>query len=194
MENISNCKITSSNFNFLLKKTTYDYQGKFNNILDELKNNLNNELKTKYWKPESDLHISRNVHDKLTDKLVVLELKCHAKEQYFRRESFEISTISAYVMEVLDAIHTPVNTDLVKDCHRIPSKGSPQKVKTKPQKDSRRVLLSKKKFKATETWLLKLACRCINLHQWEFMSILQTIMDKMQETVGCLANFVILGQ
>ena len=43
-----------------------DYQGKFNKILDELKNNLN-ELKTKFCKLESDLHISRNVNDKLTD-------------------------------------------------------------------------------------------------------------------------------
>ena len=49
-----------------------DYQGKFNYILDELKNNLN-ELKTKFCKLESDLHISRNVNDKLIEKLVVLE-------------------------------------------------------------------------------------------------------------------------
>ena len=73
------------------------YQGKFNNILDELKNHLN-ELKTKFCKLESDLHISRNVNDKL---LIVLE--------------------------VLDTIDATVNTDLVKDCPGIPSKGSPPK-------------------------------------------------------------------
>ena len=62
-----------------LVRMLLDYQGKFNNILDELKNDLN-ELKTKFCKLESDLHISRNVNDKLSDKLVVLEQKYHANE------------------------------------------------------------------------------------------------------------------
>ena len=49
-------------------------------------------------------------------------------------------------LEALDAIDTPVTTDLVEDCHGIPSKGSPKKVilKLSCQKDSRRVLLNKK--------------------------------------------------
>ena len=70
------------------------YQGKFNNILHELKNYLN-ELKTKFCKLESDLHISRNINDKLSDKLVVLEQKCQTNEQYSRRECLEISCIPA---------------------------------------------------------------------------------------------------
>ena len=48
------------------------YRGKFNNVLDELKKDLT-ELKTNFCKLESDQHISRNVNDKLSDKLVVLE-------------------------------------------------------------------------------------------------------------------------
>ena len=137
-----------------LVRMLLDYQGKFNIILDELKNNLN-ELKTKFCKLESDLHISRNVNDKLTDKLTVLERKCHANEQYCRRECLEVSGIPAEVgdkdiekkvLEVLDPIGAPVNTNLVEDCHRIPSKGSPKKVilKLSCWKDSRPV-------KATET-------------------------------------------
>ena len=137
-----------------LVRMLLDYQGKFNNILDELKNDLN-ELKIQFCKLESDLHISRNVYDKLSDKLAVLERKCHANEQYSRRECLEISGIPAEVgdkdiekkvLEVLDAIGAPVNTDLVEDCHRIPSKGSPKKVilKLSRRKDSRRVLLKKK--------------------------------------------------
>ena len=119
-----------------LVRMLLDYQGKFNNILDELKNDLN-ELKTKFCKLESDLHISRNVNDKLSDKLIVLERKCHANEQYSRRECLEISGIPAEVgdkdiekkvLEVLDAIGIPVNIDLVEDYHLIPSKGSPKKV------------------------------------------------------------------
>ena len=79
-----------------LVRMLLDYQGKFNNILDMLKNDFN-ELKTKFCKLESDLHISRNVNDKLTDKLVVLERKCHANEQYSRRECLKISGIPAEV-------------------------------------------------------------------------------------------------
>ena len=99
-----------------LVRMLLDSQGKFNNILDELKNDLN-ELKTKFSKLESDLHISRNVNDKLSDKLAVLERKCHANEQYSRRECLEISGIPAEVggkdiekkvLEVLDAIGAPV--------------------------------------------------------------------------------------
>ena len=52
-----------------LVRMLLDYQGKFNNILDELKDNLN-KLETKFCKLESDLHILRNVDDKLSDKLV----------------------------------------------------------------------------------------------------------------------------
>ena len=119
-----------------LVRMLLDYQGKFNSILDELKINLN-DLKTKFCKLESDLHISRNVNDKLSDKLVVLERKCHANEQYSRRECLEISRIPAEVgdkdiekkvLEILDAIDAPVNTDLVEDCHRISSKSSSKKV------------------------------------------------------------------
>ena len=140
-----------------LVRMLLDYQGKFNNILDELKIDLN-DLKTRFCKLESDLHISRNVNDKLSDKLVALERKCHVNEQYSRRECLEISGIPAEVgdkdiekkvFEILDAIDAPVNTDLVDDCHRIPSKSSPKKVilKLSRRKDSRRVLLNKKKLK-----------------------------------------------
>ena len=79
-----------------LVRMLLDYQGKFSNILDELKNDLN-KLKTKFCKLESDLHISRNINDKLSDKLTVLAGKCHANEQYSRKECLEISGIPAEV-------------------------------------------------------------------------------------------------
>ena len=52
------------------------------------------------------------------------------------------------MLEILDAIDFSFNNQMVEDCHRIPSKGSPQKVifKLSRQKDSRRVLLNKKKL------------------------------------------------
>ena len=113
-----------------LVRMLLDYQGKFNNNLDELKNNMN-ELKTKFCKLESNLHISRNVNDKLTDKLVVLERKYHANEQYSRRECLKILGIPAEVrdkdiekkvLEVLDAIDAPVNTVIVYPLQAPPKK------------------------------------------------------------------------
>ena len=71
-----------------------DYQGNFSNILDELKSDLN-ELQPKFRKLESDLHISRNVNEKLTDELVVLERKFHDNEQYSRRDYLKILGIPA---------------------------------------------------------------------------------------------------
>ena len=61
-------------------------------------------------------------------------------------------------LETLDAIDTPVNTDLVEECRGIPSKGSPKKVilKLSHQKDSRRVLLNKKKLKQLKPEFLHL--------------------------------------
>ena len=79
-----------------LERMLLDYLGKFNNILDELKNDLN-DLKNKFCKLESDLNVSRNVNDKLPDKLVVLERKCYANEQYSRRECLKILCIPAEV-------------------------------------------------------------------------------------------------
>ena len=98
-----------------LVRMLLDYQGKFNNILDELKINLN-ELKTKFFKLESDLHISRNVNDKLPDKLVVLERECHANEQNSRRECLEISGIPAEVGD----------KDIEKKCLRFWTQPTPQ--------------------------------------------------------------------
>ena len=98
-----------------LVRMLLDYQGKFNDILDELKINLN-ELKTKFCKLESDLQISRNAHDKLSDKLVVLERKRHTNEQYSRRECLEISGIPAEVGD----------KDIEKKCLRFWTQLTPQ--------------------------------------------------------------------
>ena len=128
-----------------------DYQGNIKSILDELKKGLN-ELKTKFCKLESDLHISRNANDKPFYKLVVLEQKCHTNEKYCRKECLKISDIPTdvggkdikkKVLEILDAIDAPVYMDLVEDSHGIPSKGSPKNVilKLSRGKDFRRVLL-----------------------------------------------------
>ena len=52
-----------------LVRLLLDYQGKFNSILDDLKNNFD-KLKTKFTKLEADVNISRNVNSKLSDRLI----------------------------------------------------------------------------------------------------------------------------
>ena len=61
----------------------------------------------------------------------------------------------------MDAIDAPVNTDLVENCQRIPSKGFPKKVILTPyrRKNSRRILLNKKKLKQLKP-VLELDCVC----------------------------------
>ena len=76
----------------VLARMVLYYKGRFYStspaINDELK-----ELKTDFGKLESNLTISQNVKDKLTKQLILLERKCRANEQYFRRACLEISGI-----------------------------------------------------------------------------------------------------
>ena len=68
-------------------------------------------------------------------------------------------TLKKKVLEILDAIGALVKTDLVEDCHHVPSKGSPKKVilKLSHRKDSRRVPPNKKKLKQLKTESLNLS-------------------------------------
>ena len=130
-----------------------DCRGKFNSILDDLKNNFD-ELKTKFTKLEADVNISRNVNSKLSDRLINVERKCFANEQYSRRECLEISgtppsikdnELETKVLSIQEEIDAPVDPGLVEDCHHLPSKGNPKKVilKLNRRKDASKVLLNK---------------------------------------------------
>ena len=135
-----------------LVRMLLDYQGR-NNILDELKNDLN-ELKTKFCKLKSDQHISRNVNDKLNDKLVVLERKCNANEQYFRRVCLEILGIPAEVGDenieekiLEDAIDAQLTRIWLRTVIAYPLKAPSVILKLTRREDSRLVLLNKKMLK-----------------------------------------------
>ena len=65
-----------------------DYQGKFNSILEDLKNNFD-KLTTKFTKLEADVNISRNVNSKLSYRLINVERKCFANDQHSRRECWK---------------------------------------------------------------------------------------------------------
>ena len=94
-------------------------------------------LKSDFSKLEADIQVSRNVNSKLSERLLTMERRCYANEQYSRRECLEISGIPASVadkdleskvLEILEEIDVPIDPTLVEDCHRLPSKGSSKKV------------------------------------------------------------------
>ena len=138
-----------------LVRLLLDYQGKFDSILDDLKNNFD-KLKTRFTKLAlaADVNISRNVNSKLSDRLINVERKHFANEQYSRRECLQISGIPPSVKDneletkaltILEEIDAPVDVGLLGDCHRLPSKGNPKKVilKLNRRKDASKVLLNK---------------------------------------------------
>ena len=145
-----------------LVRITLDYQGKFNNILEDLKKDISDlksdlsGLKSVFSKLEADMQVSRNVNSKLSGKLVTMERRCYANEQYSRRECLEISGISASVadkdleskvLEILEETDVPIDPTLVED-HRLPSKGSPKKVVVKlNRKNIHRILPNKNNIK-----------------------------------------------
>lgn len=59
------------------------YQSKSDSILDNLKNYFD-DFKGKFTKLESNLIISTNVNSKLSDRLLNVERKSFANEQYSR--------------------------------------------------------------------------------------------------------------
>ena len=77
-----------------LARLVLDYQGKFNSVLQSLKNGVS-EIKSKFNVLKSELHVTKNVTDNLTKK--TLERKCHENKQYSRRECLEISGIPSSI-------------------------------------------------------------------------------------------------
>ena len=71
----------------------------------------------------------------------------------------EIKTLKKECLRFWTQSTPPVNTDLVEDCHRIPSKCSPKNVilKLSCRNNSRRVLLNKKKLKQLKSESLNLS-------------------------------------
>ena len=71
-----------------LVRIRLDYQGKFNNILDDLKKDISDfksdpsGLKSAFSKLEADIQVNRNINSKLSERLVTMERKCYANEQY----------------------------------------------------------------------------------------------------------------
>ena len=69
-----------------LVRNTLDYQGKFNNILEDLKKDICESkidlsgMKFDFSKLEADIQVSRNVNSKLSERLLTMERRCYANE------------------------------------------------------------------------------------------------------------------
>ena len=124
-------------------------------VLYDLKNNLYG-LKPDFSKLKADIKVTRNVNSKLSKRLMAMEKRCYANEQYSRREYLEILGIAANVadndiqskvLEILDETNVPIDPTLVEDCHHLPFKDLPKKVmiKLNCRKDIHRILLNKNK-------------------------------------------------
>ena len=82
-----------------LVRITLEYQGKFNNILDDLKKDIFDlksdlsGLKSDFSKLEADIQVTRKVNSKLSERLMTMERRCYANEQYSRRECLDICSL-----------------------------------------------------------------------------------------------------
>ena len=119
-------------------------------------------LKSNFSKLKVDIQVSRDVNSKLSERLLTMERRCYANEQYSRRECLEILCIAASVaeknlesnvLEILEGIDVPINPTLVEDCHHLPPKDSSKKVivKLNRRKDTHRILSNKNKLKKFKT-------------------------------------------
>ena len=117
-----------------LVRITLDYQGKFNNILDDLKKDISDlksdlsRLKSDFSKYEADIQVTRNVNSKLSERLMTMERRCYANE-HSRRECLEISGIPASladedleskVLKILEEIDVPIDPTLAEALQRKP--------------------------------------------------------------------------
>ena len=82
----------------VLADKVLDYKERFDFSLSAINHELK-ELNTDFCKLESGLAASRNVNDKLTKQLILVERKCCANEQYSRRECIEISGIPETIQD-----------------------------------------------------------------------------------------------
>ena len=104
------------NLNKAIKLTLLDYEGKFNYVIQSLKDDVS-KIKLKFNSLKLELQVSKNITDNFTKYIKTLERKCPKNEQYSRREYLEISGITSSIKDS-DA----------DDCHRLKSRNNaPQK-------------------------------------------------------------------
>ena len=141
-----------------LARLVLDYQGKFNSVLQSLKDDVS-EMKSIFNALESELQVSKNVKDNLIKYIKTLERKSHENEQYSRKECLKISEIPSSiedsaledtVLKLSRKVNVLIHTSNVEHCHHLkPNNNAHQKVIIKLLKGKyvHRVLMAKSSFK-----------------------------------------------
>ena len=102
------------------------------------------------------MHISKNVSDLLSSRLVDIERQCWANTQYFRRECLDIVGIPNEVKEesleqsvvgIFDKLGCSIGTDQIEACHLVNKNNSTVIVKFTRCKDCQKVWNKKKELK-----------------------------------------------
>ena len=152
------CQTSMKKNKDVLAGMVLDYKERFDSTLSAVTDELK-ERETDFRKLEYDLAISRNVNEKFTKQLILVERKCWAKEQYSRRECLEISGIPKSiqgddledcVIKIFNECDRPVDPANIEACHRLKSKAMPKTViiKLSKRKDVFNILQRKKKLKS----------------------------------------------
>ena len=128
-----------SPFEAALRKLTKDevialtlkYQAKFDNTLSYINRELS-ELRNDFKKIESELSVSKNVNNKLHERVVALERQCWGNNQYSRRECLEITGVPDSVsnddleettIKIFDKLNMAIYPSNIEDCHWLKSNG-----------------------------------------------------------------------
>ena len=138
-----------------LSNMVIEYQNKFDNMLSNINTELTS-LRDRFTKMESQLLVARRANDNLVKQNRILERKCAANEQYYRRECLEISGIPDSIsnnnfeetlLKIFNENGVTVNSRDVEACHRLNQKANLKKViiKLSKRKDVARAMNNKKK-------------------------------------------------
>ena len=135
---------------------TLEYQAKFNNTVSNINRELS-ELRNDFKKIEAELSVSKNVNNKLHERVIALERQCWGNNQYSRRECLEITGVpdsvsnddlEETIIKIFDKLNVAIDPSNIEDCHWLKS-SRPKKViiKFARRKDANLVRKNKKKLK-----------------------------------------------
>ena len=114
---------------------TLEYQSKFDNTLSNINRELS-ELRNDFKKIESELSVSKNVNNKLHQRVVALQRQCWGNNQYSRRECLENTSVpdsvsnddlEETIIKIFDKLNVAIDPSNIVDCHWLKRNG-PKKV------------------------------------------------------------------
>ena len=120
-------------------------------LLDEIR-----KLNDKFDKLQSDECVTKNVDNLLLSRLVDTDRQCWANAQYSRRECLDIisipsevkgETLEESVIGIFDKLGCSIDSERIKECHRVSKNNNTVIVKFTSRKDFQKVWNKKKELK-----------------------------------------------